>query len=127
MNKRRKNSKLIWSLIIIITYFMSYLLCVSYYTSHHISKDWPLVLFLFGMFIVIICSFFNLKKVMIFTVVGYIVGFVFGIWFNKDGIDPGGGRTNNAWIIWTYSFLLIILIGVVGEIIDKLKRRNEIN
>jgi len=29
--------------------------------------------------------------------------------FNKDGIDPGGGRTNNAWIIRTFSYLEIVL------------------
>lgn len=108
-------------------FFMSYLLCVFYYTALHKSKDWPLVLFLIGMFIIIISSFFYSKKVMISTVIGYSIGFIFSILFNKDGIDPGGGRTNNAWIIWTYTFLIIILIGVVWEIIDKLKRRNEIN
>ena len=30
------------------------------------------------------------------TISGYLAGFILGMVLNTDGIDPGGGRTNNA-------------------------------
>lgn len=52
---------------------------------------------------------------------GYIFGFILGAIFNTDGLDPGGGRTNNFWIIWTSGLLLCIVSGFVADIALKLK------
>lgn len=31
--------------------------------------------------------------------IGYMGGFILAMILNTDGVGPGGGRTNNAWII----------------------------
>ena len=36
---------------------------------------------------------------MICTVIGYMVGFALGLTFGVEGVDPGGGATNNWWQI----------------------------
>lgn len=113
MKNNSKSFKLIWAIKILIAYFVSYLLCQHGFIILHNSNEWPLVLFLFGFVIVLIASCCYLKKVMVSTVVGYIIGFICGIMFNKDGMDPGDGRTNNAWVIWTFSFLGIVIIGII--------------
>ena len=82
-------------------------------------KEWPVNLFIFGILVIIISAIFDSPKVMIFTPVGYIIGFAFGMLFNADSFDPGGGRVNNAWIVWTALFLVLIAIGVVWELITK--------
>lgn len=61
------------------------------------------------------------------TVAGYIIGFICSMIFNKDGIDPGGGSTNNAWIIWSIVFLVIIISGIIWELIDKTIKNNSHN
>ena len=45
----------------------------------------------------------------------YIAGFVVGIIFQTDGIDPGGARTNNLWIIWTVVFICLTLAGIIYD------------
>lgn len=54
-----------------------------------------------------LASFLHYKKIILSTVAGYIIGFICSMIYNKDGIDPGGGRTNNAWK------------GIIWELIDK--------
>ncbi|WP_313183785.1 hypothetical protein [Lacrimispora sp.] len=127
MKNNSKSHKLFWAIKVLIAYFISYLLCQYGFITLHNSKEWPLVLFLFGYVIILIGSFFYLKKLMVSTVAGYIIGFLCGIMFNKDGMDPGGGRTNNAWLIWTFSFLGIVIIGIIWEIIDKCIKSNGYN
>lgn len=122
MENDRKKDKLIWTIKILITYLITYLLC-----RRAFSKEWAWVLFLFGFAIILIASCFYLKKVMVFTVFGYIIGFLSGLIFNKDGRDIGGARTNNAWLIWTIVFLVIVTIGIIWEIINKRIKSNRDN
>ena len=51
-----------------------------------------------------------------------IGGFAAGLIFGVDGVDHGGGATNNWWIIWTVVFLTAIGAGIVLEIANKIKR-----
>jgi len=62
---------------------------------------------------------------MICTVGAYIIGFMLGILFNIDSLDQGGGRLNNAWIIWTISFVVIIFIGVIWEMVSSLMKKRK--
>jgi len=58
------------------------------------------------------------------TIVGYIGGFVLAMLFNTDGIDQGGGRTNNGWIIWGIVFIVSILVGIILEFTGKHSHKN---
>jgi hypothetical protein len=54
------------------------------------------------------------------TVAGYAVGLLLAILFNSDKFDANSGiYTDNAWAIWTISFLLFIFVGIMWEIISK--------
>lgn len=46
-------------------------------------------------------------------------GFILAMIFNTDSIDPGGGRINNAWIIWGAVWFFSILIGLILGFISK--------
>lgn len=61
------------------------------------------------------------------AVVGYVVGFILAMIFNTDAVDPGGGRTNNAWIIWGTVFILSILIAVIWGFISKQRHEKEVH
>lgn len=89
----------------------------------HGMYDWPFTLFLFGSIIIGISFFTKTKLVSIFTSIAYIVGFIAGVIFQTNGIDPGGGKTNSLWIIWTTVFVCAIISSVINEIIIIVKIR----
>lgn len=77
--------------------------------------------------IIIIVSLLGRRIPSIATVLAYIGGFAIAMLFNSDGVDPGGARTNNAWIIWTVAFVIIVLGGfVIDFIIYKRGMKNAI-
>ena len=115
--------RIISSIAASVLLFICFLLCRYHFFNLHGMKEWPVNLFVFGMIVIIISVIFDSRKVMIFTPAGYMAGFAFGMLFNEDSFDPGGGRINNAWIIWTASFLILIAVGVALEIITKKKKQ----
>lgn len=104
-------------------------LCICYILSRHDMLgqwhgmyEWPMDLLFFGLLVIVVAAVFYRRKVMICTVVGYLAGFALATAFNTDGLDAGGGRTNNGWIIWAGSYLVIIFAGIVWELISKYTR-----
>ena len=56
------------------------------------------------------CSFLmGGKLVPLITTCGYLVSFLFAHFFQRDGFDPGGGRTNNFGGIFVALFLVIFI------------------
>ena len=51
-----------------------------------------------------------------------LVGFLAGTLFHAEGLDSGGGKTDNLWMIWTVVFLVCILAGVVLESVMKWRK-----
>ncbi|NLY77984.1 MAG: hypothetical protein GX080_07890 [Tissierellia bacterium] len=98
------------------------LLGVEYYLARfaffrfHGMKQWPNLLALIGFGIIILATIFGKRILSIGTLIGYIGGFVLAMIFNTDGVDPGGGATNNAWKIWGCIFILSIIAGLFIEI-----------
>ena len=127
VNKLKKGSTrktIIYSIWTSILLFVCFILCRYFFYTLHGMASWPFYLFIFGIVVIIVATFFASRKIMICTPIGYIIGFAFGMFFNTDSPDPGGGRLNNAWIIWTVTFLILITIGVVLELITrKIKRK----
>ena len=71
---------------------------------------------------IIIISFgLKAKMTSITSSISYIIGFFFAYIFQKDGVDNGGGRTNNLWIIWT---MIIIMAVIVSGIVEYILSRN---
>lgn len=103
-------------------------LLVCFFLSRHIflvlynNTDWPIVMLLLGLVVICIASFPSAKRVIVCTVAGYVVSFIIGILFNReyDFIADGVVQSRNytAWQIWTISFVIVILIGVIWEIIN---------
>lgn len=62
-----------------------------------------------------IASIVGKRILSVATVVGYMGGFILAMIFNTDGIDQGGARTNNGWIIWGCAFILSVIGGLFIE------------
>jgi hypothetical protein len=116
--KSSYQKRIFWAVGTVIALCLCFFLCRFTFLESHGSYQYPVVLLVVGIVAVIIAAIFDWRKVMISTVVGYIGGFALGILFSVDGVDQGGGVTNNWWAIWTVSFLVLIIAGIVWEIVS---------
>ena len=87
----------------------------------HGMKQWPFILMSLCLAIIIISFGLKAKMTSITSSISYIIGFFFAYIFQKDGVDNGGGRTNNLWIIWT---MIIIMAVIVSGIVEYILSRN---
>lgn len=89
--------------------------------------QWTNILTIVSLTIIIIASLLGRRISAIATVLGYIGGFALPMLFNSDGVDPGGGRWNNAWIIWILVYIIIILGGFIIDYIMHKRGMNNAN
>ncbi len=94
---------------------IGFVLCRYVFLDVHSMKQWPEVLFGVGLVAVVLSFLLQGKTTPIFTALAYILGFAAGVIFQTDGVDAGGARTNDLWIIWTGVFLCLIVVGIIGE------------
>ena len=105
------------------------ILCVGYVLTRYVffdlhgMKTWPLVLFVCGIVVIGISFIAKAKQVPIFTAMSYIAGFAVGAIFQTDGLDAGGGKTNNLWIIWTVVFVCFTLAAILTDLFAARKKK----
>lgn len=116
-----KKNRYLWGIGLIGCLGLSYWLCRFAFFEMHGMKSWPNTLAMVALIILVIASILGRRILSIAAVVGYMGGFIFAMIFYTDGIDQGGGATNNAWIIWGIVFIVCLLIGLTLDIIYKQK------
>lgn len=109
----------IWTIMLMILLFISFLLCRYVFFDLHQMKQFPLVLFLLGLSIISVASIFDKAKLAICTVLGYNAGFTMGILFDADWTDSHGTRMTNTWIWFVVVMLLFVCFGIIWEVISK--------
>ena len=117
-------NKILWGISMIGLLGISYWLCRFSFFEMHGMKQWPNLLAILSIAIIVVATIFGNRRIQVATVVGYMGGFILAMIFNADGVDPGGGRTNNAWIVWGAVFILSILIGVIWGFLSKQRHEN---
>ena len=122
--KHKKN--LILHLISLGILGVGYVLTRYIFFDDHGMKQWPLVLFVCGIVIISVSFFAKAKQVPVITALSYIVGFVAGVVFQTDGVDAGGGRTNNLWIIWAVVFVCFTLASILTKLIVIWKQKQDV-
>ena len=125
MKKRRiiNNKNFILHVISLSILCSGYVLTRYIFLDLHGMKQWPLVLFGCGIVVMGISFIAKANKVPVFTALSYIVGFAAGVFFQTDGLDAGGGRTNNLWIIWTVVFVCFTLASILTELLAVRKKK----
>lgn len=123
--KIEKKKRIIWVVGALAALCICFLLCRYLFFGLHGMKQFPVIVLIYGLIALLIAAIFDGRKVMICTVAGYIGGFALGMLFNIDGVDSGGGRTNNAWQIWLISFIIIVLAGIIWELVSKRAKKKK--
>ncbi len=91
----------------------------------HGMKQWPFGLAVVAIGISCVSIILKSNAVPVFAAIGYIVGFVVGLLFHSNGIDAGGGKTNNLWLIWIVVMLCFILLGVIVAVMRVQRGKKE--
>ena len=94
---------------------IGFVLCRYVFFDIHGMKQLPVWLFVVGVVSMAVSFFLEGKTTPICTAAAYIVGFIVGAIFQVDGVDAGGGATNNLWIIWAVVFVCLMIAGIIGE------------
>lgn len=115
--------RLCFTALSILLLTIEFLFCRFVMFDLHGMKEFPFVLFLDGLFVIIISAVFNSTKTMLCTVVGYIAGFVLAALFNKDWIAMYGARMNNFWLWFMGGMAAFILIGVIWDVVSRIYKR----
>lgn len=101
---------------------VDFLLCRYLFFDLHGMKDWPVFMLGLGIAVLVISFLMKGQHLPLISANGYLAGFVAGLVFHSNGFDPGGGRTNNMWLIWLLVWLAVVAIGIVAEVFFSQKR-----
>lgn len=110
-----KKDRLIQGLIPAGILVFSYVLVKYMLFSMHGMKQWPFILMIITLPEVILGICLNRKVFPWFASCSYGAGFFFALLFHSRSVDPGGGTTDNLWIIWTIAVLAIMVAGLAAE------------
>ncbi|MDR5660011.1 hypothetical protein RH915_10970 [Serpentinicella sp. ANB-PHB4] len=109
-------NKILWGTALAGCLGLSYWLSRFVFFQTHGMKSLPNTLVIVSLIIIIITSILGRYILSLATLVGYIDGFILAMLLNTESIDPGGGTTNNAWIIWSVLFIVCLLVGLILDI-----------
>ena len=119
-------NRVYWAAVTSGVLAVGFLICRYIVYERHGNLQWSVVMLIFGLAAIIIAAFFGAKKVMVSSVCGYIIGCIIGLLFNYEidiTIDGVLAQQKSTWwSIWTFTYIAIILISVILEII--IRRRN---
>ncbi len=90
----------------------------------HGRSDAPIIVAIFGVIALIISYVFKLNLLTLVSTFGYIIAFLLGVIFQTNGVDGGGGATNNLWQIWLISYWVFLGLGFIVNIILKKKHKS---
>lgn len=101
---------------------LGYVLCRFAFFGLHGMKEWPLNLLLVGLVVVLLSMITKKQVIAWFASAGYLVGFFTGVLVHAEGFDPGGGRTDNLWQIWTVVYICCMVAGAIVETVIKWRK-----
>ncbi|WP_409969888.1 hypothetical protein RFF05_08305 [Bengtsoniella intestinalis] len=110
------------------TFLFALLVCLLHnypLNQIHGRSDAAIIVGFFGVLLLLISCGFGLKPLTIATIGGYVAALVLGMVFNTNGVDAGGGSTNNLWIIWLFSYWVFLGIGLVVSLALNYRKRKE--
>ena len=101
---------------------LGYILCRFVLFATHGMKDIPDYLALFTALTVSVSFLLGGKLIPIITALAYPLCFAIAYIFQRNGFDPGGGRTNNLWSIWVITYIICFLTSLCLEAVCSNKK-----
>ena len=115
----KRNQNLSGHLCAAVILMVDFLACRYLFFDLHGMKDWPVFMLGLGIAVLVISFLLKGRHLPLISANGYLAGFVAGLVFQVDGVDPGGGRTNNMWLIWLVVWLVFVLAGAGADLLRR--------
>lgn len=125
--KARENKvRMLWMIGCAAAFAVSYFVWKVPFAGEYLS-DWAIPAFMAEAFTISAFGAFFAKRIAaISSFAGFNIGMIAGMLWGVDSLDPGGGRTTNAWLIFLLVFFGTVAAGVLAEIIaGEVKKRGE--
>ncbi len=107
----------------IILFSISFMLChYTHLANLHGKSDAPIIVGIIGIVALLISYIFNLKALTITATFGYIIAFFIGVYMETDGIVLGDGAIHELWVVWLFSYVISIGVGIICDFINKIKK-----
>lgn len=106
---KNRKAVLIMSLV---TLAMSYFIIRYSLFEMHKMINWTNIMLGVAIVALGIATYFNLQKTMMLSTLALIISFMIGMTFKWETTNAHGAVTNNAWLIWLGSYLIMVVIGV---------------
>lgn len=116
---RKKALVLLGALVVLAA---SYLVCRYALFDLHGMKQWPTVLFVAALAVLLLSGVTGKPRLACCTSLGYICGFALGLLLRTTTVDPAGGSVDNMWRIWTVALVAFMLLGAALEFIATVRR-----
>lgn len=100
--KEDKRSPMLYGALV-----LSYLLVRYGLFSLHGMKAWPPLMALLALALLELALYKNKKRMQVFLVAAYSLTFLGAKLFSTKAYDPGGGRLDNIWVLWSVSYLFL--------------------
>ncbi len=123
MKAKEGRNRILWGLSMIGLLAVSYWICRFAFFDLHGMIQWPNLLAIMSIVTIVSATIFGNRIVSIAPVIGYMGGFIIAMAFSSDTMDPGGGQTNNAWIIWAIVLISSVLIGILWSFNSSRRRK----
>ena len=114
--KNGKCKRILWFVVSALFLGLYWVLCRFVLFGLHGMKSWCDMLMYVSAGAVVLSAVMDLRITAAAAPTGYMLGFAAGAVFNTDGMDPGGGATNNFWLIWTIGLAVCVFVGLVADI-----------
>ncbi len=123
---REDKERMLWMIGCAAAFAASYFVWKVPFAGEYLS-DWAIPAFMAEAFIISAFGAFFAKRIAaISSFAGFNMGMIAGMLWGVDSLDPGGGRTTNAWLIFLLVFFGTAAAGVLAEIIaGEVKKRVE--
>lgn len=123
---REDKGRMLWTIGCAAAFAVSYFVWKVPFAGEYLS-DWAIPAFMAEAFIISVFGAFFAKRIAaISSFAGFNMGMIAGMLWGVDSLDPGGGRTTNAWFIFLLVFFGTAAAGVLAEIIaGEVKKRGE--
>lgn len=123
---REDKGRMLWMIGCAAAFAASYFVWKVPFAGEYLS-DWAIPAFMAEAFIISAFGAFFAKRIAaISSFAGFNMGMIAGMLWGVDSLDPGGGRTTNAWLIFLLVFFGTAAAGVLAEIIaGEVKKRGE--
>lgn len=105
---------------------VGYVLCGFVFDGHFWMGDMPVILFVFGLGVALICSWFGMFRTLIFTALGYVLSFAVSKIFTWEDyrLAPDGEFHifDISWVVWAVAFLMFIGLGLIFDFVKRKRR-----